>query len=87
MEANEWLGCPLIEIVPGKVSGAPVFRNTRLPVSAIVENVDAFMELDGLTLDEAITETLECFPSTPGGADAIRIVLAFRAAHERQLQH
>jgi uncharacterized protein (DUF433 family) len=87
MEANEWLGCPLIEIIPGKMSGAPVFKNTRLPVSAVVENVDAFMEMDGLTLDQAIAETLACFPSTPGGADAIRTVLAYREAHERQLQH
>jgi len=35
MEDREWLGCDLIEIVPGKVSGAPVFKNTRLPVEAI----------------------------------------------------
>jgi uncharacterized protein (DUF433 family) len=86
MDPNDWLGCDLIEMVPGKVSGAPVFKNTRLPVSAVVENVDAFMEIDGLSLDQAIAETMECFPSTPGGADGIRAVLEYRAAHNQQLQ-
>jgi len=38
------------------------------------------MEIEGLSLDEAIAETLECFPSTPGGADGIRAVLAYREA-------
>ena len=81
----EWSGCELIETVPGKVSGAPVFKNTRLPVRAVVENYDAFMS-QGMTQDEAIAHTLECYPSIPGGADAIRTVVAYRFAHERQLQ-
>ncbi len=86
MEAHEWLGCDLLEVVPGKVSGAVLFKNTRLPVDSVVENVDAFMEMEGLSLDQAIAETLECFPSTPGGADGIRAVLAYREAHEHQFQ-
>lgn len=86
MEHHEWLGCQLVEIVPGRVSGAPVFRNSRLPVSVVLENVDAFMEIDGLSEDQAIAATLDCFPSTPGGPDAIRAVLAFRNAHRPQLQ-
>jgi uncharacterized protein (DUF433 family) len=86
MTANQWLGCDLLESVPGKVSGAVVFKGTRLPVEAITGNVDAFMEVDGLSLDQAIAETLECFPSVPGGADGIRAVLAYREAHELQLQ-
>jgi uncharacterized protein (DUF433 family) len=68
------------------VSGAVVFKGTRLPVEAIVENVDAFMEVDGLSEDGAVAATLECFPSVPGGAEGIRSVLAYRQAHERQLQ-
>ena len=86
MTANEWLGCDLLEAVEGKVSGAVVFKDTRLPVDTVVENVDAFMEIDGLSEDDAVAATLECFPSVPGGADGIRAVLAYREAHERQLQ-
>jgi len=86
MESNEWLGCDLLEVVPGKVSGVVLFKNTRLPVDSVVENVDAFMEMEGLSLDHAIAETLKCFPSTPGGADGIRAVLAYREAHEHQFQ-
>jgi uncharacterized protein (DUF433 family) len=37
-QAIDWSGCDLVEMVPGKVSGAPLLRGTRLPVSVIVEN-------------------------------------------------
>jgi uncharacterized protein (DUF433 family) len=87
MEAGDWKDCDLVEIVPGKHSGDPVFKNTRLPVEAITGNVDSFIEIDGLSLDEAIAETLACFPDTPGGADGIRAVLNYRAAHENQPVH
>ena len=86
MMTNDWLGCDLLEAVEEKVSGAVVFKGTRLPVEAIVENVDAFMEVDGLSGDGAVEATLECFPSVPGGAEGIRAVLAYRKAHEHQLQ-
>jgi hypothetical protein len=82
MTTNEWLGCDLLEAVEGKVSGAVVFKDTRLPVEAIVENVDAFMEVDGLSEDGAVVATLECFLSVPGGAEGIKAVLAYREAHE-----
>jgi uncharacterized protein (DUF433 family) len=86
MTTNEWLGCDLLESVPGKVSGAVVFKDTRLPVENVVENVDAFMEIEGMSEPEAIDATLECFPSVPGGAEGIRAVLAYREAHDHQLQ-
>jgi uncharacterized protein (DUF433 family) len=86
MTTNEWLGCNLLEAIEGKVSGAGVFKGTRLPVEAIVENVDAFMEVDGLSEDDAVAATLESFPSVPGGAEGIRAVLAYRESHEHQLQ-
>jgi uncharacterized protein (DUF433 family) len=37
--------------VPGKVSGAWVFRGTRLPVATIFENVE-----DGLSIDEIMEQ-------------------------------
>jgi uncharacterized protein (DUF433 family) len=45
--ALDWSKCPAVESVPGKVSGAWVFRGTRIPVTAVFENLE-----DGLTIDE-----------------------------------
>ena len=47
--ALDWSQCPAVESVPGKVSGAWVFRNTRMPVAAVFENLE-----DGITIDELI---------------------------------
>src|SRR5579871_388367 len=35
----DWSHCPAVESIPGKVSGAWVFRGTRVPVSAVFENL------------------------------------------------
>ena len=34
-----WSGCDAVEQVPGKVSGAWVFKGTRVPVSALFNNL------------------------------------------------
>jgi hypothetical protein len=68
------------------VSGAVVFKGRRLPVETIVENVDGFMKIQGLSQDQAIVKTLQSFPTVPGGADGIRAVLAYREAHEHLLR-
>lgn len=49
----EWSDCSAIEQNPEKVTGAWVFRGTRVPVSALFDNLDA-----GATVDEF----LEWFP-------------------------
>ena len=41
--------CPVVESIPGKVSGAWVFKNSRMPVAAIFENLE-----DGVTIDELV---------------------------------
>jgi uncharacterized protein (DUF433 family) len=45
----DWSKCPAVESVPGKLSGAWVFRGTRVPVSAVFENLE-----DGLTINEIV---------------------------------
>lgn len=50
---NEWEMLDVIERDPDKVSGAWVFRGTRVPVGALFENLR-----DGATVDEF----LEWFP-------------------------
>jgi len=45
----DWSKCPAVESVPGKLSGAWVFRGTRVPVSAVFENLE-----DGLTINDIV---------------------------------
>ncbi len=40
MAILDWSQCPAVESVPGKVSGAWVFRGTRLPVATVIENLE-----------------------------------------------
>jgi uncharacterized protein (DUF433 family) len=47
MASLDWSQCPAVESVPGKVSGAWVFKDTRMPVSIVFENLEA-----GATIDE-----------------------------------
>ena len=44
---TSWNTCPAIEQDPDKVSGAWVFRGTRVPVAALFENLK-----DGATLEQ-----------------------------------
>ena len=41
MATLDWSQCPVDESIPGKVSGAWVLKGTRMPVSAIFENLEA----------------------------------------------
>ncbi len=79
----DWAGCELVEVIPGKVSGAPLLVGTRIPVSAIIENYEAFLDESG-NPDEALAETLDCYPSA--GVQRVRDVLAYYHAHDAQLQ-
>ncbi len=59
----EWNTCSAVERTPGKVSGAWVFRGTRVPVTALFENLE-----DGASLDDF----LEWFPGvTRAQAEAV----------------
>ena len=49
MGTLDWSQCPAVESVPGKVSGTWVFRDTRMPVAAVFENLE-----DGVTIDELV---------------------------------
>lgn len=51
MTGLDWSQCPAVETVPGKMSGAWVFRGTRMPVATIFENLE-----DGMTVDEIVEQ-------------------------------
>ena len=38
---DDWSSCPAVERSPGKVSGAWLFKGTRVPVTALFENLEA----------------------------------------------
>ena len=65
--ALDWSECPIIERVPGKVSGAWVFKGTRMPVATVFENLE-----DGMSFEEI----MEQFPVT---REQIKTVLEFAA--------
>jgi uncharacterized protein (DUF433 family) len=49
--ALDWSKCPTVESVPGKVSGAWVFRGTRMPVATVFENLE-----DGMSIEEIMEQ-------------------------------
>jgi uncharacterized protein (DUF433 family) len=66
MATLDWSQCPAVESIPGKVGGAWVFRNTRLPVATVIENLE----------DLSFEEVMEQFDVT---RDQITAVLDFVA--------
>lgn len=83
MPTVDWSECPLVEVIPGKVSGAPLVKNTRLPVEAILGNYDAF-RAEGLSRDASIAETLDCYPET--SVETIKSLIDYRTEHQFQAQ-
>ena len=66
MATLDWSQCPAVESIPGKVGGAWVFRDTRLPVATVIENLE----------DLSVEEVMEQFDVT---REQIAAVLAFVA--------
>lgn len=66
MPALDWSQCDAVESVPGRVSGAWVFKGTRMPVATVFENLENL----------SIEEVMEQFPVT---REQIQAVLEFAA--------
>jgi uncharacterized protein (DUF433 family) len=73
--AVDWTGFELVERVPGKVSGQPVIRGTRILANQIVEDA---------RLGSSIEEIAENYPSLT--IAQIRELLAFARTHQVQPQ-
>lgn len=50
----DWMACELIESVPGKVSGRPIVRGTRILPDAIVNSYD---------MGDSVEDLMEGFPA------------------------
>ena len=64
----DWSSCSAVERDPQRVSGGWVFRGTRVPVSALFENLE-----DGVQ----ITQFVEWFPGVT--IEQVRAVLDYAA--------
>lgn len=69
---KDWTECPEVERIAGKVSGSWLFTGTRVPVTALFENLE-----DGATVDEF----LEWFPGVK--REQVNAVLDFAAGRMR----
>ena len=49
MALLDWSQCEAVESVPGKVSGAWVFKGTRMPVQTVFANLEAGMSVKEIT--------------------------------------
>ena len=49
MTTLDWSLCPTVESVPGKRSGAWVFRDSRTPVSVVFDNLEAGASIEEIT--------------------------------------
>ena len=64
----EWSSCSAVEQDPSRVSGAWVFRGTRVPVAALFENLE-----DGASIQDFV----QWFPGV--SLDQVRAVLEHAA--------
>jgi uncharacterized protein (DUF433 family) len=69
----DWAGCELVERIPGKVSGRPVVRGTRILADTIVQDAE---------LGSPLEEILENYPDLP--LATIQRLISFAYAQSRQ---
>jgi len=67
----DWTDCPVVEIIPGKVSGAPVIKHSRVRAEDLVVNI-----LEG---EEWLADAYRLPLAT------VRDVLTFYRQHQAQL--
>lgn len=65
----DWTGCDLVEVIPGKVSGVPLIRGTRIPADIVVSSFEAGSDIE---------EIHENYPGA--SAETIQVLLAFARA-------
>lgn len=69
----DWTGCELVERVPGKVSGRPIVRGTRILADTIVQDAELGCSLE---------EIHENYPDLP--LAAIQELIAFAGSRRAE---
>jgi uncharacterized protein (DUF433 family) len=71
----DWSKCPAVESIPGKVSGAWVFKNTRMPVQTVFANLQAGANIEEVMewfdvsreeIDAVMKFVVDSFEDAPG---------------------
>ena len=61
-QATFWEGCPVVEIIPGKVSGAPLLKGARIPAMGVLDNADGGLSPEEIAsvfdLDSAVARAV-----------------------------
>jgi uncharacterized protein (DUF433 family) len=70
----DWKGCEFVEVVPGKVSGVPLIKSTRVPVDQVLASKDG---------GESVEEIAYNFDLEP---EHIRAVLSYRDSRQPALR-
>ncbi len=70
----DWTDCPLVEAIPGKVSGVPLLRGTRLPADTVLENYEGGSPVEEISENFDVPE------------DTIREILIYAATKQRHRQ-
>lgn len=70
----DWTDCPLVEVVPGKVSGVPLVKGTRMPADGIVSNFQTGSPVEEISENFDIPE------------DSIRALLSYAAKRDPALK-
>ncbi len=68
-----WTDCPVVEVVAGRMSGAPVLRHSRVRPQDLIENLDEGPEWMAENFDLPLSDVCE--------------VLAFYHQHQAELAH
>jgi uncharacterized protein (DUF433 family) len=71
----DWSGCEVVEVVPGKVSGVPLIRRSRVPVDLVIASSDG-----GETVEE-IAYNYDLKP------EEILAVLSYRDSLQPAIRH
>lgn len=68
----DWSGCDLVEVIPGKVSGVPLLKGTRIPADFILQNFEH---------GSSFEEIHEDYPSL--SIETIRRLIRYAEQHRR----
>ena len=58
----DWSKCDVVEVVPGKVSGVPILKHSRIPADQVVDN-----HLSG----ESVSDIAENFDLEPEHVESV----------------
>jgi uncharacterized protein (DUF433 family) len=66
----DWTGCEVVEVVPGKVSGVPILKGSRVQADAVLQNAES---------GESVEDIAYNFDLDP---EDIRKVLSYAASRQ-----